>query len=65
MLEPGITIISCGEDNSYGHPHKETLERLKDCGSAVFITKDHGEILVEQEDGKVRVKGIKQPDFSD
>lgn len=65
VLEPGITIISCGEDNSYGHPHKETLERMKDCGSAVFITKDHGEILVEQEDGKVRVKGIKQPDFSD
>ncbi len=22
-------IISCGEDNKYGHPHSETLERLK------------------------------------
>ncbi|MCH5162426.1 MAG: MBL fold metallo-hydrolase [Clostridiales bacterium] len=25
-------IISCGEGNSYKHPHKETLNRLKDMG---------------------------------
>lgn len=27
---PEYAAISCGEDNSYGHPHKETLTRLKD-----------------------------------
>lgn len=27
-----IAIVSCGEDNSYGHPHKEVLERLKALG---------------------------------
>ncbi len=25
-------IISCGEDNEYGHPHEEVLERLKKLG---------------------------------
>ena len=30
---PEWAFISCGEDNRYGHPHDETLERLRgaDC----------------------------------
>lgn len=28
LLDPDFSIISSGEGNSYGHPHKETLERL-------------------------------------
>ena len=37
-------IISCGENNIYGHPHKETLERL---GSAeIHRTDREGTILV-------------------
>lgn len=27
-LKPSLAIISCGEKNSYGHPHKETLNTL-------------------------------------
>ena len=27
-----FTIFSCGDGNSYGHPHKETLQRLMDMG---------------------------------
>ena len=26
---PTYAAISCGEDNSYGHPHKETIQKLK------------------------------------
>lgn len=46
-LRPRLAIISCEEDNSYGHPHAETLERLAAVGSRVMVTKDCGAIIVE------------------
>lgn len=41
-----LAIISCGEDNRYGHPHKETLERLTKEGAAVWTTSQYGAIIV-------------------
>lgn len=37
-------VISCGEDNGYGHPHKETLERLNVAGVNVYRTDESGAI---------------------
>ena len=55
MLLPDIAVISCGEDNSYGHPHKETLQRLEDAGSEVAIAFESGAIAIEN-DEKVKVQ---------
>lgn len=44
---PKLSIISCGTNNSYGHPHTETLERLAMNGSKVFVTKDCGAVTIE------------------
>lgn len=41
-----IAVISAGVNNSYGHPHKETLNRLKDIGTDNFCTAECGEITV-------------------
>ncbi len=49
LLKPDIAIISCGEDNSYGHPHEETLRRLEQISSQIFMTKDIGAIVVNYE----------------
>jgi competence protein ComEC len=41
-------IVSAGEDNNYGHPHQEVLNRLVYSGVKtrdIFITFEHGNIL--------------------
>ncbi len=37
-------IISAGINNSYGHPHSDVLERLKEHNMRIYCTKDCGEI---------------------
>ncbi len=41
-----IAVISAGENNSYGHPHKETINRLQEAGAEVFCTAETGEIII-------------------
>ena len=35
---PTVAAISCGEDNDYGFPHREALERLEEVGARVYRT---------------------------
>jgi len=44
---PDIAVISCGYRNSYGHPHKEVVERVLACGAEVFRTDLQGAVVVE------------------
>lgn len=57
-VRPTIAIISCGKDNSYGHPHAEALARIEPyvgeliyrtdlLGSIVFIS--NGETFIYQD----------------
>lgn len=46
-IRPSASIISCGQGNSYGHPHAETMERLRQIGSNIYVTKDMGQIQIE------------------
>ncbi|MDD6201604.1 MAG: DNA internalization-related competence protein ComEC/Rec2 [Lachnospiraceae bacterium] len=43
---PKQAIISCGKNNRYGHPHKETLERLEEIDCKVLRTDRMGAIEV-------------------
>ena len=58
-IRPKISLISCGKNNSYGHPHTETLERLEDCGTKIFSTVDSGEIALKIYKRKVKIKPYK------
>lgn len=39
-------VISVGEENRYGHPHPETLQRVTEVGAAVLRTDELGMIEV-------------------
>ena len=44
---PEITIISCGEGNSYGHPQKVVMDRLEKAEITVYRTDLQGTIIVK------------------
>lgn len=41
-----LTVLSCGRGNRYGHPHAETLERVRAARSAVARTDEMGCVKV-------------------
>ena len=49
--EPASAVISCGEGNSYGHPHAQTLNCFRMRGILVYRTDEQGAIVAEA-DGK-------------
>ena len=51
---PKIAVISVGENN-FGHPAEETLERLKDSGAAVLVTRQSGAITLTPSGGEWRI----------
>lgn len=54
VAAPEIGVISVGRDNSYGHPHSETLERLQ--GIRVYRTDRDGAVKVTETPGGLAVK---------
>jgi competence protein ComEC len=50
-VRPKIVVISCGKNNKYGHPHTETLNRLKGTGAKILRTDEMGTIVIRT-DGK-------------
>ena len=44
-IKPETAIISVGENNPYGHPAQETLDRLKKYGCVIYRTDLHGTII--------------------
>lgn len=59
QVQPTVAVISCSENNSYGHPHGETLERLEAVESMILTTPEYGAITVEIDKG-ARVSGFKK-----
>lgn len=54
-LVPRITVVSCGEGNSYGHPGREAVERIRDAGSRLYYTMEQGQICIRPGKEGVRV----------
>lgn len=55
QCSPAVAVISCGEHNTYGHPHKETLERLNDMGTAIYRTDCSGAVQITVSGSRMKV----------
>lgn len=51
-VKPACAVISCGKDNKYGHPHKETLKYLDMYGVLTYRT-DLQKTIIMKSDGKM------------
>lgn len=56
-VKPEVTILSYGEDNKYGHPHAEVVDRLQAIGSKIYATADLGTITVSTDGVNYTVNG--------
>ncbi|MDE7434493.1 MAG: DNA internalization-related competence protein ComEC/Rec2 [Lachnospiraceae bacterium] len=53
-LSPAYCVVSCGENNRYGHPGAEAVERMEQISSLLYYTMDERQISFYQDD----VEGI-------
>ena len=55
-VSPKYGLISCGKNNSYGHPHKELLERLKEIGCKPYLTMEDGAIDIQTDGTTIEIE---------
>jgi len=48
-VDPDYAIISCGKNNKYGHPHKETIDKLDNLNIKYFRTDIDGNITIRSD----------------
>ena len=55
-VHPDIAIISVGRDNKYGHPNKETLDKLNNLHIPYLLTYKEGNIIFQTDGVKLEKK---------
>ncbi|MEG2575493.1 MAG: ComEC/Rec2 family competence protein [Christensenella sp.] len=53
---PSLALITCGKDNDYGHPHKETLDLLSVENVTVLRTDKNSDIAVFSDGNEITYK---------
>lgn len=59
IVQPEISLISAGRDNRYGHPHAETIERLKTLGSQIYSTQTCGAVTLRTDGKRIWIETFK------
>lgn len=55
QTQPMLTVISCGKNNRYGHPHEEVIRRLTDVKSTILQTARQGAVTVQVQGERIKV----------
>lgn len=53
-IRPDYAVISCGQDNAYGHPHDEIIELLEKYDIKIYRTDVSGTVIAESDGRKIR-----------
>ena len=61
IASPTYAIISAGEDNSYGHPHEETIQKLLTKGVTIYGTITSGTIIASTDGTTITFHNNPQP----
>lgn len=56
LLKPKVALISVGENNRYGHPHKDTMIHLQNKGCKIYETMKSGQIMIKLKGRDIVVK---------
>lgn len=57
-VTPSYAIISVAKENSYGHPSKDTLSRLRKYTKKIYMTSEVGTILLTGNGNKIEICGF-------
>lgn len=55
-VSPEYAVISCGEGNDYGHPHKETINNLKKIAKEILRTDKSGTIVMRCDGSNIEIE---------
>ncbi|MCD4705370.1 MBL fold metallo-hydrolase [bacterium] len=58
-VKPELAIIQSGIDNSFGHPHQETLDRLEERNIEILRNDELGNIWIYSDGGKYWIYPVK------
>jgi competence protein ComEC len=47
LANPYIAVCSCGEDNKFGHPHRQSLDTFNTLNVQYYVTWEEGDYVVE------------------
>ena len=55
LVRPCAVAVSCGQDNDYGHPHREALQSFAAVGAEIWRTDESGTLMFTYHDGNLDV----------
>jgi len=64
-LKPTVSVISCGQDNTYGHPGQDVMDRLWKFSKAIYLTEkgnpstSYGNAIIANDDIVITTDGSK------
>ena len=57
IIKPKEALIGVGENNKFGHPNEEVIDRLNAIGSTIYRTDQMGEIIINiKKNGKYKIR---------